>query len=83
MLDEPTILRSSSPSQRVGNLRCCANFIRLAGDAKHLTSEQRVQAADAFGAEEQFPSAGKKLLDTSHPAFTAMTVVRNRIVSLW
>ena len=31
----------------------------------------------------QFLSAGKKLLDTKHPAFRAVTAVRHRIVSTW
>ncbi len=48
---------------------------------KSLSSDQKTQAADAFGAEERFLSAGKKLLDNRHPAFQAVTAVRHRIVS--
>ena len=47
------------------------------GARKTLTAEQKSQAADAFGAEGQFLSAGKKLLDTRHPKFKAVTAVRN------
>jgi hypothetical protein len=34
-----------------------------------------------FGAEGAFLSAGKKLLDNRHPAFKAVTAVRNRAIS--
>ena len=84
LLDEPTVQPSSSPSQR---LRTTFAAVRIAftwlGTRKTLTSEQKSQAADTFGAEGQFLSAGKKLLDTSHPSFKAVTGVRSRIVSLW
>ena len=59
--------------------------VRLAftwfGTRKTLTAEQKALAADAFDAEGSFLSAGKKLLDTRHPAFKALTAVRGRIVS--
>ena len=77
-------LRSTSPSQR---LRTSFAAVRIAftwlGTRKTLTTEQKAQAADTFGAEGEFLSAGKKLLDTRHPAFKAVTGVRSRIVSLW
>jgi len=53
------------------------------GVRKTLTSEQKAIAADSFGAEGAYLSAGKKLLDTKHPAFKAVTGVKGRIVSLW
>ena len=53
------------------------------GTRKSLTNEQTSQAAHSFGAESQYLSAGKKLLDTKHPAFKAVTGVRTRIVSYW
>ena len=58
------------------------SFVWL-GVRKTLTAEQREQAADTFGAERTFLSAGKKLLDTSHPAFKAVTSIRTRIKSYW
>ena len=36
-----------------------------------------------FGAEGEFLSAGKKLLDTRHPAFKLVTGVKTRAVSYW
>jgi uncharacterized protein YdcH (DUF465 family) len=68
-------------------LRLCMAAVRLAftwlGVRRTLTHEQRSQAADTFGAEEDYVSAAKKLLDTSHPAFRAVTTVRSRIVQFW
>lgn len=45
--------------------------------------QQKDQAADTFGAEGQFLSAHKKLLDTKHPAYPAIANVRNQILCLW
>jgi hypothetical protein len=53
------------------------------GVRRTLTQEQRSQAADTFGAEQDYVSAAKKLLDTSHPAFRAVTAVRSKIVAYW
>jgi hypothetical protein len=48
-----------------------------------LTAEQKSQAADTFGAEGAFLSAGKKLLDTGHEKYKAVTAVKGRIVAMW
>ncbi len=48
------------------------------GTRKSLSSEQKDQAAESFGAAAQFLSAGKKLFDTRHPRFKAVTAVRHR-----
>ena len=53
------------------------------GTRKTLTPEQTAQAAETFDAEGQFLSAAKKLLDTKHPAFRAVTAVRGKIESYW
>jgi hypothetical protein len=53
------------------------------GVRKSLNSQQKNQAADSFGAEGKFLSAGKKLLDTSHPAYKAVTAIRGQAVSYW
>jgi hypothetical protein len=58
------------------------SFVWL-GVRKSLSQEQKTQAADAFGAEGEYLSAAKKLLDTSHPAFRAVTAVKSRIVAYW
>ena len=53
------------------------------GVRKTLTPDQKAQAADAFGAEGQFLSAGKKLFDTRCEAFRAVTAVRNQALAYW
>ena len=84
LLEEPIVRPSTSPSQR---LRTTMAAVRMSlswfGIRKTLTAEQKTQAADTFGAEGAFLSAGKKLLDTAHPAFKAVTAVKGRIVALW
>ena len=53
------------------------------GTKKSLTAEQKAQAAEPFDAEGQFLSAGKKLLDTKHTAFRAVTAIRTKITDYW
>ncbi|MCY2993230.1 MAG: hypothetical protein NTY19_35910 [Planctomycetota bacterium] len=84
LLEEPVVRPSTSPSQR---LRTTMAAVRVSlswfGVRKTLTAEQKSQAADTFGAEGAFLSAGKKLLDTKHEAYKAVTAVKGRIVALW
>jgi hypothetical protein len=84
LLDEPVQHRAESSGAR---LRASTAAIRLSftwfGTRKTLTPKQKAQAADTFGAEGEFLSAGKKLIDTRHPDFKAVTSVRGRIVSYW
>src|SRR5262245_61303927 len=84
LLDAPAARRQQSPADR---LRTTTTAVRLSftwlGVRKTLTPEQRSQAAERFGAEGDYLSAGKKLLDTKHPAFKAVTAVRGRAVALW
>ncbi len=84
LLDQPTTRPSNSPAQRLRTSTMAVRLsIRWLGIRRTLTTDQRNQAADTFGAEGQFVSAGKKLLDTSHPAFKAVTAVKTRAVNLW
>lgn len=73
-----------SPSQL---LRTAFAAVRISftwlGVRKSLSPDQKAQAAENFGAEGTFLSAGKKLVDTRHPAFQALTSLRNRIQSYW
>ncbi len=72
------------PAQR---LRITVAAMRLSftwfGTRKTLNAEQKTQAAESFGAEGSYLSAGKKLIDVKHPAFRAVTTVKNRAVSYW
>lgn len=84
VLDEPRGGRATSPAQR---LRTTTAAVRVSftwlGVRKTLTAEQKAEAAEPFGANAQFLSAGKKLIDTAHPAFKAVTAIRNRAKQFW
>lgn len=79
-----TTVREPPPAER---LRTTMAALRLSftwfGTRKTLSTQQRAQAAETFGAAGDFLSAGKKLLDTSHQAFREVTAVRNRAVGYW
>jgi hypothetical protein len=90
LMDPPRPVRersSNSESLPGDRLRREMAAVRLSfvwfGTRKTLTREQKAEAADAFGAEGEFLSAGKKLLDTRHSAFKAVTAIRGRIISSW
>jgi hypothetical protein len=53
------------------------------GTRKSLSTDQRQQAASQFGAEEKYISAGKKLLDTSHPAMKAVNQLKRQMTEYW
>jgi len=85
-LDEPAT--GSADVARAGEqLRDAMAPVRVAftwfGTRKSLSAEQKAQAAESFGAEGQFLTAGKKLIDTAHPAFKTVTTVRGRVISYW
>jgi hypothetical protein len=50
---------------------------------KSLTLQQMNQAADSFGVDAKFLSAGKNLLDTSHPASKVVAATKGRCQSYW
>src|SRR5438876_46193 len=53
------------------------------GVQRALNAEQKAQAAQPFDAEGEFLSASKKLLDTKHSAFRAVTAIRSKAVDYW
>ena len=84
VLEEPQSRQYLGPAQRLRRTMAAARVsIRWLGVHKTLSSEQKAQAAESFGAEGQFLSAGKKLIDTRHPAFKAVTAVKHQIRSYW
>ena len=85
VLNRPSATRPSrTPAEQ---LRATMAALRVSfmwfGIRKTLTPEQRSQAAESFGAEGQFLSAGKKLLDSKHPAFRAVNAVKHEVVTYW
>ena len=75
---------TTTPAER---LRLTTAAVRVSftwfGVRKTLTPEQKTQAADAFGAEKEYLSARKKLLDTRHDAYKAVTAIRGKVLAYW
>ncbi len=86
-LDGPTHAAATHDVHAAQRLRTTMAAARVSftwlGTRKTLNPQQKAQAAEAFGAAGEFLSAGKKLLDTRHPAFKAVTAVRGKIVGYW
>jgi hypothetical protein len=84
LLDRGDTGASVSPSQW---LRDTTAAVRVSftwfGVRKALTTEQRNQAAESFGADGDDLSAFKKLLDTRHVAYKAVTRVRGKVKAYW
>ena len=86
ILDRPSRRTAStaSASQRLRtNFAAARVSFTWFGVRKTLNAEQRAQAAESFGAEGQFLSAAKKLLDTRDEKFAAVSAVRHKIVACW
>ena len=85
VLNRPAATRP--PRRPAEQLRATMAALRVSfmwfGIRKTLTPEQKSQAAETFGAEGQFLSAGKKLLDSKHPAFRAVNAVKHEVVTYW
>ncbi|MBC8355309.1 MAG: hypothetical protein H8E66_25310 [Planctomycetes bacterium] len=83
-LEEPIVRPSTCPAQR---LRAEMAAVRLSlswfGVRKALTEQQKQQAAVAFDAQHNCLSAGKRLLDTRHPAYRAITTIKGRVIGYW
>jgi len=84
LLEDPVVRPSTAPSDQ---LRTTMAAMRLSftwfGVRKSLTAEQKAEAAETFGADGDVLSAGKRLINTKHPKYKAVTSIRNRAVSLW
>ena len=79
-----TSTERTTPAERLRTaMAACRVQFTWYGTKKALTVEQKAQAAETFDAEGQFLSAGKKLLDTKHTAFRAVTAIRTKITEYW
>ena len=82
VLEPPTPVTTTRAGQRLQQRMAAVRLsFTWLGVRKTLTAEQKAQAAETFGAQDSFLSAGKKLLDTSHQAFRDVTAVRGQIQS--
>ena len=74
----------STPAERLRTtMAACRVQFAWFGTKKTLTADQKALAAETFDAEGRSLSAGKKLLDTNHKAFRAVTVIRTNISDCW
>lgn len=53
------------------------------GVKRALSDDQKASAAAAFGADGDFLSAGKKIIDTRHPAYSAVSKIKSRMARDW
>jgi hypothetical protein len=84
MLEEPLGPTSTAPANRMRSMMAAVRLmISWLGVRKTFSQEQKATAAEAFNAEGSYVSAAKKLLDTGHPAFKAVTAVRGQLLSYW
>lgn len=81
-VDPPAATVSAGQRLRLRMAAVRVSFTWL-GVRKSLTMAQKAQAAESFGAEGKFLSAGKKLVDTRHPAFRSVTAIRGSIQNYW
>ena len=86
LLDQPRI-NNTDANSAAQNLRANMAAVRVSfawlGTRKTLTPDQRAEAAQPFDAQGEYVSAGKKLLDTRHVAFKAVTSIKSKISSTW
>ncbi|MCA9073209.1 MAG: hypothetical protein KDA84_30005, partial [Planctomycetaceae bacterium] len=84
VLDEP-VTQTQPNTSATNRLRATMAAMRLSfmwfGTRKTLSPEQKARAAESFGAEGEYLSAGKKLLNVGHPKFRAVTGIKTRATS--
>ncbi|MEI8373288.1 MAG: hypothetical protein WCJ35_10705 [Planctomycetota bacterium] len=73
------------PASPADQLRTTMAAVRVSmswfGTRKTLTAEQRAEAAEPFGTDARFLSAGKRLLDIAHPAYKAVNSIKSKVVA--
>jgi hypothetical protein len=81
----PAPARAGAANDPAGELIRAFAPVRLRftwfGVERSLTPEQKAQAAEPFQANAKALRAAKRLLDTRHPAFRAVTAVRGQVES--
>jgi hypothetical protein len=80
----PTTDSTTTPARRLRDtMAACRVKFTWFGTQKTLTPEQRAAAAEPFDADSQLISAGKRLIDTKHTAYRAVTAIRTKIGDTW
>lgn len=84
---EPQTRNEENTTNAAARLRTTMAASRMSftwfGTTKSLTEDQKATVANSFGAESDVLSAGKKLLDTKHPAYKNVTSIKTRITAFW
>src|SRR3954468_4454308 len=83
LLDAPQTRLQTPASDLRANMAAVRVSFTWMGTRKSLSPSQRAEAAQPFDAEGGYLSAGKKLLDTRHPAFKVVTSIKSKIASTW
>ena len=81
-LDASTSTQTASMRLRE-NFSACRLQFKWLGTSKTLSSDQKSQAAESFGADAASISAGKKLIDTKHDAYKALTSLKSQATRFW
>ena len=74
---------SSSVNRARADFAACRVKFRWFGTTKTLSSSQKSQAAESFGAEGKAISAAKRLIDTKNERYRALTSVKSQITRYW
>ena len=82
-LDEPATSQQSHGTRLQAETTAVRLHIRWPGTRKSLNRDQKQQAAGAFDADCRTLSAAKRLFDTSHPSFRAVSAIKTKAGSLW
>ena len=88
-----TVLESNNDTQHIQTqlaarrMRATMAAIKVVftwlGTTKTLSTDQKIVAADVFGADGASISASKRLLDPKHPALAAVTKIKGRVTKFW
>ena len=84
MLDDPVTHSHTSHGTRLqAETTAVRLHIHWPGTRKSLSRDQKQQAAGAFDADSRTLSAAKRLFDTSHPSFRAVSAIKMKAGALW
>ena len=74
---------SESVNQVRSDFAACRVKFRWFGTTKTLSTAQKSQAAESFGAQGKAISAAKRLIDTKNDRYRVLTSVKSTIVRYW
>ena len=78
-----TTNESNVVSRVRNNFLACRIRFKWFGTCKSLTTDQKTRAAESFGADGTAISAAKRLIDTKHESYRALTSVKTQINRYW